>query len=55
MGDTLPTVQDMVEYYDKQDGNTPSLRTVYRWVKDYGYALDKNTGCIVRAGELPVS
>ena len=51
LGGDAPTVQDMIEYYTEQneDGEmqAPAQRTVYRWVKDYGYTIDKNTGKIL--------
>ena len=44
-------MQDIIEYYTEQneDGEmqAPAQRTVYRWVKDYGYTIDKNTGKIL--------
>ena len=51
LGGDAPTVQDMIEYYTEQneDGEVqkPTSRTVYRWIKDYGYSLDKNSGKIL--------
>lgn len=51
LGGDAPTVQDIIEYYTEQneDGEVqkPTSRTVYRWIKDYGYSLDKNSGKIL--------
>lgn len=51
LGGDAPTVQDVIEYYTEQneDGEVqkPTSRTVYRWIKDYGYSLDKNSGKIL--------
>lgn len=51
LGGDAPTVQDVIEYYTEQDENgemqAPAQRTVYRWVKDHGYTIDKNTGKIL--------
>lgn len=44
--DGPPTAKKLAEYYADEDGVEPSMDSVYRWVKKYGYAIDKNTGTI---------
>ncbi len=43
--DGKPTAKNLVEYFD----GTKSADTVYRWIKKYGYSIDKNTGSIFKA------
>lgn len=44
--DGAPTAKKIAEYYADSEGVEPSMDTVYRWIKKFGYAIDKNTGCI---------
>lgn len=39
-----PTAKDLIEYFDGKK----SEDTVYRWIKQFGYRIDKNTGVISR-------
>jgi hypothetical protein len=38
------TVKDMMDYY----GGEKSEKTIYRWIKKYGYQIDKNNGMIIK-------
>lgn len=53
--DSAPSVADIIEYFTERDdeGNdkAPSKKTVYRWIKDYGYSINKNTGEICKNDE----
>ncbi|MCC8064799.1 MAG: AAA family ATPase [Clostridiales bacterium] len=53
--DGPPTVKELVEYFTKEDedGVTkgPAEKTMYAWVKKYGYLIDRNTGGVVKKGE----
>ena len=51
LGGDAPTVRDLVEYYSQQedsDARAPSDKTVYRWIREYGYELDRNTGQVTK-------
>ena len=45
-----PTVKDIAEYLSS-DEETVSPRKVRDWVKEFGYAIDKNAGNIVVKAE----
>ena len=45
------TFKDLQDYY----GGEKSDDTLYRWIKKYGYQLDKNTGIIIKAEQKEVS
>ena len=38
-----PKARDLVEYFSDK-----SEDTVYRWIKKYGYSIDKNSGAVTR-------
>lgn len=40
------TVNALTNYFSDVQGNPKSKDTIYRWVKKYGYCIDKNTGII---------
>lgn len=46
--DQPPTVKRLIEYYADQNGVEPSLDSMYRWIKKYGYFIDKNSGNVTR-------
>ena len=51
LGGEAPTVRDLVEYYSQQedgDARAPSDKTMYRWIREYGYELDRNTGQVTK-------
>ena len=45
------TMTDLMDYY----GGERSEKTLYRWIKKYGYQIDKNTGLIMKTEETEVS
>lgn len=51
-----PTKKEFVEYFTKEDKNgnpkPPSDTTVYRWLKEAGYRVDKNNSFIIRDENL---
>lgn len=40
------TVGALAEYFCDEQGNPKSRDTIYRWIKKYGYGIDKNTGIV---------
>lgn len=46
--DGEPTVKALAEYFSDADGNAKAQTTLYRWIKKYGFHVDKNTGVIVK-------
>lgn len=42
--DGLPTAKALSEYFSDENGTPKSLNTIYRWLKKYGYSIDKNSG-----------
>ncbi len=51
-----PTVKEFTEYFTKEDKNgnskSPSNSTLYRWIREAGYRIDKNTGYIVKENSV---
>ena len=42
------TINDLQKYYADADGYEPSKQMFYKWLKKFGYWIDKNKGVIVR-------
>lgn len=42
--DGPPTAKALSEYFSDENGEPKPLTTIYRWVKKYGYSIDKNSG-----------
>ena len=42
--DGPPTAKALSEYFSDENGAPKPLNTIYRWVKKYGYTIDKNSG-----------
>jgi len=49
--DEPPTVKKLSEYYSDADGKPALENTVRKWVKKYGFTIDKNTGFVMRPEE----
>ncbi len=45
------TMADLMDYY----GGEKSEKTLYRWIKKYGYRIDKNNGLIMKSEQKEVS
>jgi hypothetical protein len=45
------TVNDLMDYY----GGEKSKKTLYSWIKKYGYQIDKNNGTIIKSEQKEVS
>lgn len=43
-----PTVKELVEWY-AGTGKTVSEKTMYRWIKKYGFSVDRNSGKITKS------
>ena len=43
-----PTVKDLEQWYSSA-GKKVTDRTIRNWVKNFGFYIDKNTGCVVKS------
>lgn len=50
--DGEPTVKKLADYFADEDGAEAKTNTIRKWVRDFGYVIDKNNGEIVEKEEL---
>lgn len=51
--DEPPTAKDLQEYYSDKFDRDFDIKTIYKYVKKYGYQLDKNNGQITKKEQSP--
>lgn len=51
--DGPPTAKDLQEYYSDKFDREVDIKTIYKYVKKYGYQLDKNNGQVTQSEQSP--